>query len=1010
MNCPRRSFQLTMKINPILRGVALAIAILATTHEFAFASAAEKLMSRSITSIGGNPGVGNPHIVRTQLTAAERAETIGLTITLPLRNMGPLEARVANHQRLTIAELDAHYFPLQADYERVIDWFAKTGLSVTSRAPHRMSFTVSGTIDQVAAVLRTAFARVRTRDGEFTSAISAPTLPNVIAKGVLGIEGLQPHIRAHPNLIYSTNQQTSDQPDQHPPQYRNTAFNFLTGEDIRSIYHAPQELTGAGETIAILMGAPINRADVDAYNAYTNNPFTGTFDEIDVGTRASGSNDNYALVSEAYLDVEAAESIAPSANVRLYSITDLSDASTLNGMSRILTDVRNGIPVTVLSMSFGIGELAAPASYIDSMHNDFLALSALGVTCIASSGDLGYLEKGGVDETQYPASDPMVTGVGGTTIQKLAGGVSGDTDNNVIIAPTYYIGESVFYQPYNGGFIASGGNVSQIYPRPAWQTGNGSVLAGQSFRCVPDVAGPWGYMTSHSSTPETSDNASGHSVFAIMYTNVDSSTGIGQFIIKSETGTSLAAPVWAGIVALVNQARGSAGPIGFLNPWLYEIGENTKWGAFMDLDGTFNNVLYDGTSYPRYDNWNGKYYEQPGYDLCTGLGTPNIANLVAALQSGIYVVQPSDQTVEPGSSVVFSAFAEISPYLIAPATYQWYRNGAVVSGGSSPQLMMSGSDTQIANSGDQYQCIVTLANNTTISTHVATLTVTQASNPGHVINLSSRANVQTGANILDGGFTISGAGSMPVLVRAIGPTLSSLGVSGVLGDPALSMFQGSNQIGYNYSWGGSATLSNAFSAVGAFGLPSGSADSALLFASGQGAPALASLNAGGYTGVIAGSSGDTGVGLFEVYDANPVVGSTWVMGMPYLSNISTRASVGTGDNILIGGFVLAGNTSRTLLIRASGPSLNTVFGIPGVLVDPRITLFNSSGTAFASNEVWNNNSLISSAADSVGAFGWEGNSNDSAILVTLPPGNYTAEVEGGAGDSGVALLEIYLLQ
>lgn len=250
---------------------------------------------------------------------------------------------------------------------------------------------------------------------------------------------------------------------------------------------------------------------------------------------------------------------------------------------------------------------------------------------------------------------------------------------------------------------------------------------------------------------------------------------------------------------------------------------------------------------------------------------------------------------------------------------------------------------------------------------------------------------------------------MPILTRAIGPTLGTFGLSGVLSDPAMAVRQGTTNIASNYPWGGSSVLSNAFSAVGAFSLATNSNDSALLFATGQASPANSSLAAGPYTCEISGNSGDTGVALFEVYDANAVVGATWTSSMPYLSNISTRATVGTGNNVLIGGFVVSGSTSKTLLIRATGPTLAS-FGVSGVLPDPRITLFDSSGNSVASNQIWNNNSLIASEASSVGAFSWSSTSNDSAVLVTVPPGSYSAQIEGGSGDTGIALLEIYVVQ
>ena len=167
---------------------------------------------------------------------------------------------------------------------------------------------------------------------------------------------------------------------------------------------------------------------------------------------------------------------------------------------------------------------------------------------------------------------------------------------------------------------------------------------------------------------------------------------------------------------------------------------------------------------------------------------------------------------------------------------------------------------------------------------------------------------------------------------------------------------------------------------------------------------LESLSSGPYTAQVAGQGGDTGVALIEVYDATPA--GTYTPSTPRLVNISTRVQVGTGGNILIAGFVIGGSTSETLLIRASGPAL-AAFGVPGTSPDPKLTLYSGS-TVLGSNNGWGGNAQIVSAASLVGAFSW-GNpsSNDSAILVTLPPGAYTAQIAGASGDTGVALIEVY---
>jgi hypothetical protein len=171
----------------------------------------------------------------------------------------------------------------------------------------------------------------------------------------------------------------------------------------------------------------------------------------------------------------------------------------------------------------------------------------------------------------------------------------------------------------------------------------------------------------------------------------------------------------------------------------------------------------------------------------------------------------------------------------------------------------------------------------------------------------------------------------------------------------------------------------------------------------------ATLSPGAYTASVVGASGDSGDTLAEVYDASGISrqGST----TSRLKNISARVEVGTGGNVLIAGFVITGSDAATVLIRASGPAL-APFGIPSFLPDPILTLYQSesagNNTMIDVNSGWGANPLIAAAANSAGAFSWGSSPTpDSAIVITLPPGAYTAEAAGASDDTGVALIEVY---
>jgi len=199
----------------------------------------------------------------------------------------------------------------------------------------------------------------------------------------------------------------------------------------------------------------------------------------------------------------------------------------------------------------------------------------------------------------------------------------------------------------------------------------------------------------------------------------------------------------------------------------------------------------------------------------------------------------------------------------------------------------------------------------------------------------------------------------------------------------------------NDNWGGDAQVFAIGSQVGAFAFGSASSKDAALFSS--------TLGSGGYTVQITGVGNTTGIALAEIYDATPV--SSFLATTPRLVNVSARAQVGIGADILIAGFAVGGTTPQTLLIRAVGPTLG-VFGVAGSLADPKLELFSGS-TLLQSNDNWGGGALIASAAVSVGAFSLDGASKDAVLLVTLQPGSYTAQVSGVGNTTGVALVEIY---
>jgi hypothetical protein len=331
-------------------------------------------------------------------------------------------------------------------------------------------------------------------------------------------------------------------------------------------------------------------------------------------------------------------------------------------------------------------------------------------------------------------------------------------------------------------------------------------------------------------------------------------------------------------------------------------------------------------------------------------------------------------------------------------------NGSTpVAGATDSTLLISDASTAVGT----YTCVATNAAGSATS-NPATVSLVSTSDPGHLSNLSARAQVGTGGNIVFGGFAIGplgGAGSLPVLIRGSGPAIAAapFNVPGTLPDPQLQLFNSADTVlATNNGWGGDAGIMATAASVGAFSWSVPTSHDAALDQT---------LAAGAYTAQIAGQNGDTGDALVEIYDASAP--GSFTTGGTRLINLSARVNVGTGSNVLFAGFVIAGNSALTVLIRASGPAIAAApFNVPGTLSDPQLTLQNPSTQAvLAQNISWGGDSEVTNTAASVGAFHWSvPASHDSALLITLPPGSYTAAAAGTSGDTGVAIVEVYEVQ
>jgi hypothetical protein len=270
-------------------------------------------------------------------------------------------------------------------------------------------------------------------------------------------------------------------------------------------------------------------------------------------------------------------------------------------------------------------------------------------------------------------------------------------------------------------------------------------------------------------------------------------------------------------------------------------------------------------------------------------------------------------------------------------------------------------------------------------------------------NISTRSFVQIGQNVMIGGFIVQGTGPKRVIIRAIGPELTQYGITNALANPRLELHNHTGAlIASNDNWqttilGGVITGDQVSQIQNSGHAPTATSESAI----------IASLQPGNYTAVVRGVNNTTGVALVEVYDLNPAASSS-------LGNISTRSLVQTGQNVMIGGFIVHGTGAKRVIIRAIGPEL-TQYGITNVLANPTLELHNATGALIASNNDWHT-TIIGGiiGASQVTAIQNSGHGptqpSESAIIASLQPGNYTAIVRGRNNTMGVALVEVYDLQ
>jgi hypothetical protein len=266
--------------------------------------------------------------------------------------------------------------------------------------------------------------------------------------------------------------------------------------------------------------------------------------------------------------------------------------------------------------------------------------------------------------------------------------------------------------------------------------------------------------------------------------------------------------------------------------------------------------------------------------------------------------------------------------------------------------------------------------------------------PGKLLNISTRLRTLTGDNVMIGGFIVTGNVPKKVIIRAIGPSLTAFGIAGVLADPVLELHEPGGLIVTNDNW-----KSTQQAEIQATGIPpKNDLESAIIATLAPVNPSV--VGSGNYTVIVRGRNNGIGVALVEGYDLDPA-------GAAELGNISTRGFVDTGDNVMIGGFIIGSptNDSARVLVRAIGPTLVSA-GVANPLQDPTLELHDASGTTIAFNDNWADAHATVIQATGIAPK----DARESAILANLRPGPYTAVLRGKGNTTGVALVEVYHLR
>jgi len=691
------------------------------------------------------------------------------------------------HQWLSPEEFGARFGVTDGDIAKVQFWLEKRGFTMDGVSRSKNGITFSGTVEQVEASFGTEMHYYKLEGETHFSASLDIGVPAALSSLVLTVTNLsdfhpKPHLRLHPNF-------TSSQSGNH----------FLTPKDVATIYDITPAynagFNGAGESIAVVGQSDIVMTDVENFQAAAG--FTPVKDPIRVLASTTNPGPKSGDESESDLDVEYTSTIANGATIYfVFSSQGAFDA---------LSYAVQNKTAPIISVSYGVCEIALGLAGYSSVNAILAQAASQGQSVIAASGDAGSTDCSGTMglttakqqaiAVDFPSSSQYATGMGGTEFPTadVSGAGAGSywlaaNGSDVITSAIKYIPEQVWNDDVAEGTLASGGGgTSTFTSRPTWQTGVPGIPSG-TMRLVPDIS----LSSSNFNAPyllcssDTSTKVTGSCAHGFRDTNNTNLTTAG--------GTSFAAPIFAGMVAIINQKLGKSQ--GLLNPALYTLAANasTYGSAFHDITSSGNQCLVSSATICTGAAVS-DYAATVGYDEASGLGSIDFFNLLSAWPGSSTSLAASKTTLVAATTTPVPGTSDVVTIAVAPASASstatptgtltvvvdgaaqtlslalangsaTYTFSSAAAGSHTITATYSGDATYAASTGSITITVTAVQSNTTLS--AATTTPGAAANDVITIMVTSGAASSTATPTGTATVTVDGAAQTATLMLANG--------------------------------------------------------------------------------------------------------------------------------------------------------------------------------------------------------------------------------------------------